>query len=48
LQDILKIALKNLNVEQSYGCLNLKCDFATQQAYNVAIAASQMQAKLPA
>jgi len=47
LQDILKIVLKNSNVEKSYGCLNLKVWFCNSTSINVAIAASQMQAKLP-
>jgi len=48
LQDILKIVLKNLDVEKSYGCLNLKVSFCNSTSMNIAIAASQMQAKLPA
>ena len=48
MQDILKIVLKNSNVEKSYGCLNLKVWFCNSTSLNVAIAASQMQAKLPA
>jgi len=48
LQDILKIVLKNSNVEKSYGCLNLKVGFCNSTSINVAIAASQMQVKLPA
>jgi len=32
LQDILKIVLKNLNVEKVTAVCTWKCDFATQQA----------------
>jgi len=47
LQDILKIVFKNSNVEKkSYGCFNLKVRFCNSTSINVAIAASQMQAKL--
>jgi len=48
LQDILKIVFKKLNVEKSYSCLNLKVRFCNSTSINVAIAALQMQAKLPA
>jgi len=35
-------------MEKSYGCLNLKVQFCNSTSMNVAIAASQMQAELPA
>jgi len=35
-------------MEKSYGCLNLKVRFCNSTCINVAIAASQMQAKIPA
>jgi len=48
LLNILKIVFKNSNLEKSYGCLNLKVRFCNSTSINVAIAASQTQAKLPA
>jgi len=48
LQDILKIVLKKFERGKKLRLLNLKVRFCNSTSKNVAIAASQMQAKLPA